>query len=142
MPSELIVHAKRVQDLHFVVHAREHAIHIDYSLDPERGAEAGATPLETVLAALAVCSGDTLNLLFQAQGLPAEVVHVTAKGTRRDEHPTVLTHIELVFALKGNEGDSAAVEAVLSLAQNKICPVWVMLGAAAEISASYRFAET
>ena len=141
MPSELLVRAQRMEGLHFVARAREHEIHLDYSLDPAVGAKSGATPLETLLAALAACSASTLNLLFLQQELALAVVEVTAKGTRRDEHPTVLTHIDLEFTLAGDGSDVATIEAVVAVARKQICPVWIMLGAAAEITAPCRFAE-
>ena len=78
------------------------------------------------------------NLLFQDQKIPVAVDSVTAKGIRRDDHPTVLTHIDLEFALTGDCSATEAIDTVLSFAEQQVCPVWIMLKSAAEIRASYR----
>jgi len=140
MPSELNVRAFKVDGLHFEAQAREHKMHLDYSLDPAVGAKAGPTPLETVMAALAACSGNTLNLLFQQQKLDVAVDSVAAKGQRRDEHPTVLERIELDFLLRGDETTPAqAIDTVLKVASDQLCPVWIMLKSSTEIVARARF---
>ena len=140
MPSELTVRAFKVEGLHFEAHAREHKLNLDYSLDPAVGAKSGATPLETVMAALAACSANTLNLLFRQQELDVTVDGVSTRGERRDDHPTTLTRIEIDFLLRGDQNTPAqAIDGVLKAASEQFCPVWIMLKPSAEISARYRF---
>ncbi len=46
---------------------------------------------------------------------------------RLDVHPTVLTHIELHYSLKGGGLDAATVEKVIKMAEESYCPVWALM---------------
>lgn len=96
MPSKLMVSAVNEGGMRFAVTAGEHGFTLDYPLGPD-DATAGATPLQTLLGCLAVCSGSTLGLLLRRMEQPLEGLEVRARGQRRDEHPTVLTEIALEF---------------------------------------------
>ena len=61
---------------------------------------------------------------------------MTARGQRRDEHPTVMTPIDLQFAVYGAV-DPARVEHALRLSEATICPVWAMLKAGTPVTSSY-----
>jgi putative redox protein len=50
----------------------------------------------------------------------------------------VLTSIELEFEFRGGRIDDASIERALSLSEERFCPVWAMLKAAAPIKATYR----
>ena len=65
-----------------------------------------------------------------------ERVEVTARGQRRDEHPTVITEIDLAFVVHGAV-DPGRVEHALALSEAQICPVWAMLKAGTPVSSSY-----
>ena len=95
------------------------------------------TPLRLLLASLAGCSGSSVAALLRRDGQPVTGVEVTARGQRRDEHPTVITSIELEFVVSGAV-DPARVEHALKLSETHICPVWAMLKTGTPISSSYR----
>ena len=67
---------------------------------------------------------------------PVTGVEVTVRGQRRDEHPTVITSIELEFVVHGDV-DPARVEHALKLSEAQICPVWAMLKVGTPITSSY-----
>jgi putative redox protein len=94
------------------------------------------TPLRLLLASLAGCSGSSVAALLRRDGQPVERVEVTACGQRRDEHPTVITEIDLAFVVHGDV-DPARVEHALRLSEAQICPVWAMLKAGTPVSSSF-----
>ena len=95
MPSELTVHAVQQGPMEFAISDGEHEVTIDYPLPGSDGDLKGMTPLRLLLASLAGCSGSSVAALLRRDGQPVERVEVTARGQRRDEHPTVITAIDL-----------------------------------------------
>ena len=140
MPTELIVRAEHQGGLKFAATAGEHQVTLDYPFPPGHAAE-GATPLEMILASLAVCSGSTLALVLGRMKQPLEGLEVEARGVRSDTHPTVLTEISLDFRLRGEGLQAEAVQSALEVAENQLCPVWAMLKPGTAITASFRLAE-
>ncbi len=59
--------------------------------------------------------------------VPVDSLEVDATAVRRDEHPTVLTSIEIVYSLLGSGLTSEVVEHAVNLAEKKLCPVLAML---------------
>ena len=137
MPSELTVHAIHEEEMRFAVTAGAHEVIFDYPLSPSQTG-AGPTPLQMILASLAVCSGSTLGLVLQRMGQQVEGLEVHACGQRRDEHPTVLTEIALEFEVRGTDVDANLVRRALTIAEEQLCPVWAMLKAGTPITASFR----
>jgi putative redox protein len=137
MPSELSVHAVQQGPMEFAIGDGEHEITIDYPLPGSEGELKGMTPLRLLLASLAGCSGSSVAALLRRDGQPVTGVEVAARGQRRDEHPTVITSIELEFVVKGAV-DPARVEHALTLSETHICPVWAMLKTGTPITSSYR----
>jgi putative redox protein len=136
MPSELSVHAVQQGPMEFAISDGAHSVTIDYPPPGTDGDLKGMTPLRLLLASLAGCSGSSLAALLRRDGQPAAVVEVTARGRRRDEHPTVITSIELEFVVRGDV-DPARVEHALGLSEARICPVWAMLKASTPITRSF-----
>ena len=136
MPSELSVHAVQQGLMQFAISDGEHEVTVDYPLPGGDGDLGGMTPLRLLLASLAGCSGSSVAALLRRDGQPVERVEVTACGRRRDEHPTVITDIDLAFVIHGDV-DTARVEHALALSEAQICPVWAMLKAGTPVSSSY-----
>lgn len=146
MPSELSVHAVQQGPMEFTIAAGDHEVTVDYPLPgsaaaAEPGADGlkGMTPLRLLLASLAGCSGSSVAALLRRDGQPVERVEVQARGRRRDEHPTVITDIDLAFTVYGDV-DPARVEHALRLSEGQICPVWAMLKAGTPISSTFTVA--
>ncbi len=102
-----------------------HEVQIDYL--PPLGDDRGFMSLELLLISLASCSGHTVLTLLRKMGKTVDQFEIRALGKRRDEHPTVFTHIELQFDLKGDKLDAPSVERAISLSEETYCPVWAML---------------
>jgi putative redox protein len=136
MPTEMTVHAVHQGEMRLIASAGEHTVNMDYPLRP--GAEAtGFRPLELLLARLAGCSGNALVALLRRSEQPVRGLEVTARGERRDEHPTIFTHIALEFVVHGAGVDPAAVAHALELAEDRLCPVWIMLQSGTNITSSF-----
>ncbi|WP_298267061.1 OsmC family protein [Geobacter sp.] len=113
-----------------------HEVQIDYF--PPLGEDNGLTSLELLMISLASCSGHTVLFLLRKMGKTVEDVAVNAIGNRRmDEHPTVITDIELQFDLKGDKLDAPSVERAIRLSEETYCPVWAMLKSSVALSWKY-----
>jgi putative redox protein len=133
MPSELHVSAVNHGEMRISASAREHVISMDYPIS----SGTDITPLETLLASLAACSGNSLAFLLRKSQQPLDGVEVNVHGHRRDEHPTILTDIELEFVVHGTEVEPAAVERAIKMSEEHLCPVWCMLKDGTSITSSF-----
>ena len=98
--------------------------------------------LELLLMSLAACTGQGTTWILPQMRQPVTGVTVEARGQRRDEHPIVLTDIELRFTFRGQRLDLAAVHRAISMAESKYCPVWAMLKGETNITSSVEIVET
>ena len=114
----------------------EQRVVIDYP--PPLGDDAGIRGgLELLLMSLAACAGQTVVWLLRRAEQPVQGCTVEGRGERRDEHPTVLTAIELRFTFEGSGLEPAAVERAIGLGETQFCPVWAMLKGATQITRSF-----
>ena len=96
-----------------------------------------ASPVEMVLVALGACSAiDVLQILRKKRqmivGYEVEVL-----GTRRDEHPRIFTHLEIVHRVRGRELSPAAIADAIRLSDTKYCSVHAMLEGKAHITSRF-----
>jgi putative redox protein len=139
MPTELVIHAVNRGGMVVTAGDGRHTVTMDYPLPGAESEElAGLTPLRMLLASLAACSGNSVAVLLRKMRQPLEAVEVEARGTRRDEHPTVITDIALDFTIRGSGVEPAAVEKVLAISEAQVCPVWAMLKGATPITVTYK----
>ena len=98
------------------------------------GGDASApTPMETVLMALAACSGvDVVNILKRMRE-PLAGLSVVVDADRADGHPRVFTRIRMRFLVEG-DCDRRKVERAVNLSTRTYCSVGAMLAATAEIT--------
>lgn len=135
MRTDLSVRAVHLGEMRVDVNVRDHVLRMDYPAAEGRE----PTPLEVLLASLAACAASTLNLvLARKMGAKADSVQVEARAERRQEHPTILTAIELVYHLRGDELDAEMIERALRHAEDQLCPVLAMLRPGAVIRSSWR----
>ena len=134
MSVECIVRAVHRGGMHFTGVVGNHALEMDYPLDPGAAGE-GPKPMEMLLASLASCAGGSVVALLRRGGHQFEALTVTARGQRRSEHPTIFTEIALEFAFRGTL-DRAIVDRVISQAETRVCPVWTMLKSSTPIRTS------
>ena len=112
------------------------SVAIDFA--PEGETIDGFSPLELLLTSLAGCSGQVAVGLLKRMGQEVQGLAVHARGVKKEIHPTVLTAIELDFEFRGGRIDGVSVEKALALSEERFCPVWAMVKAAAPIKATYR----
>lgn len=117
-----------------------HALTLDAS--PEHGGgDSGPTPMESVLAALAACTGiDVISILRKARQDVTEY-RVEARGLQAEEHPRVFTEVEVVHRFAGRELSAAALERAVTLSSTKYCPVSAMLGWGAKVTHRWEVVE-
>lgn len=117
-----------------------HTVVMDTSVDGG-GTDAGASPMELVLLALAGCTGmDVIGILRKKrQDVTGYEIHV--RGVRAEQHPMVYTTIYVEHVVTGRNVDPAAVARAVELSETKYCSVSNMLNRAARIETSYRVVE-
>lgn len=140
MPTELSVHAVHRGNMRITKSNGTHALPMDYPLKSGEAAE-GLTPLEVLLASLAGCAGNSLAILLKKNRQPFTGLEVQAKGTRREEHPTVFTEISIEFLVRGKDVDASKVQRALRESEELICPVWAMLKPGVKINSSFSITE-
>jgi uncharacterized OsmC-like protein len=124
MRTDLCVRAVHQGEMRVDVRVREHLLAMDYPADAGRN----PTPLETLLASLAACAANTLNLvLCRKLGAQVHGLEVEARAERSAEHPTILTDIELVYHLAGQALDAQMIDRAIRIAEDQLCPVLAML---------------
>ncbi|MXV17839.1 OsmC family protein [Hufsiella ginkgonis] len=124
------VELKRVNDaVHFEGEGVAPNVKINIDGSPDIGGLGlGARPMELVLMALGSCSSLDLVTILKKQ---KQVIHdfsVAIEGKRREQVPTIFTHIHMVFSLSG-EIDPGKAEKAAELAVKKYCSVHDMLAA-------------
>jgi putative redox protein len=143
MPTELTVHAENRGGMVVTATDGVHTMTMDYPLPGEEDRElAGPTPLRVLLASLGGCSCNALAALLRKMRQPVTSVAVDVRGVRRDEHPTVITSIDLAFTVCGDGVDPAVAGRALTLAEEQICPVWAMVSPGTPVTATVTVAGT
>jgi uncharacterized OsmC-like protein len=113
------------------VGVREHALTVDGPVQNGCPGEA-PTPVELLLAAVASCGTELVEVLARDEGVPLRKIAVAARGTiDRDNQPredvTVLNEVALDFALSGPT--QAQAEALVAAFQRR-CPIYGTLAVA------------
>jgi putative redox protein len=102
---------------------------------PEHGGTgAGPSPMETLLMALAGCTGiDVVGILTKMRA-PLDRLAITVEGERAPQHPRVFTRLHIRYHAAGEGLTAEQVERAVSLSLEKYCSVSAMLGKAAKIA--------
>ncbi len=101
------------------------------------GDESGFRPMETVLAALASCSGiDAVNILKKSR-VPFTSLDIEVDGSRKDGAiPSPFTKIHLSFKIHGENLDLPKCEKAVSLSLEKYCSVSASLDPNIQVTSS------
>ena len=84
---------------------------------------------------LASCSTHSIQYVMGTMKLNLEGIKAEAAAQRRmDQHPTVLTKVEMTYEIKGAGLQADSVEKAIRMAEEKYCPVWAMLKKEVEIT--------
>lgn len=124
MRPDLSVRAVHLGEMRSDVYVRGNVLSMDYPAEDDRN----PTPLEVLLCSLAACAANTLNLvLCRKMNARLGSIEVDARAERRSEHPTILSDIELIYRLRGEDLSAEMVEHAIRMAEDKLCPVYAML---------------
>jgi putative redox protein len=93
----------------------------------------GASPMETILVALASCTGMDVISILHKKRQEVNGFEVKVHGDRTNEHPKVFTHVKVEYIITGRNIDPAAAERAVELSTTKYCSVHAMLIKAVEI---------
>ncbi|NTW25774.1 MAG: OsmC family peroxiredoxin [Lentimicrobium sp.] len=110
-------------------------ISIDYT--PPLGDNLGYTSLELLLLSLSSCLGSAILAFLRKMQKTIVACEISAKGIRREEHPTCFKTISLFINLSSPDTTSEELTKVLKLSEETYCPVWAMLKGNVEIIVNY-----
>jgi putative redox protein len=136
MMKEVVL--KQVQGITFVAKGQSnHWVVLDGS--PEFGGnQAGSTPKELLLMALAGCTANDVVPILKKKRVPLQGLEIFVRGNDRDEHPKIFTEIHVEFVFYGDGLNPADLERAIELSTTKYCSVSAILSASAPITHSFR----
>ena len=117
-----------------------HSISLDGSPD-HGGNNAGARPMETVLAGLGGCTAIDVMLILEKSRQPVDHCDIEIEAERADAVPAVFSKIHLHYRFQGAELNEKKIARAVSLSTEKYCSVTRMLEKTAEITHSYELLE-
>lgn len=102
------------------------------------GSQAGSTPKELLLMALAGCTSSDVVPILKKKRVPLQSYEIRVTGNEREENPKIFTDIHVEYIFYGENINPADIERAIELSTTKYCSVSAMLGASAKITHSYR----
>lgn len=115
----------------------DHGHRIVMDAAPPEGDDAAPGPKETLLAALAGCTGMDVVSILRKKRQRAARYEITVTGESADEHPKVFTTITVEHFVSGAV-EAEALRRSIELSATRYCPVNAMLSASATIEHRYR----
>ena len=129
-----VMHLRYTGEDAFVAESQSgHAIVTSFSHDEV----SAPSPMEMVLIALGGCTGADVVSILEKKRQQVTGYEIEVRGTRRNEHPRIYTHIEVIHRVRGHGIEENAVARAIELSETKYCSVSAMLSAAATITSSY-----
>lgn len=100
--------------------------------------QSGIGPMETVLIALAGCTGDDVLAILNKKRQQITDLKINVRGKRAENPPKVYTEIHVEYILRGKNLIEKDVEQAIRLSEEKYCSVGAMLGKTAKIHTSFK----
>ncbi|MCW5937335.1 MAG: OsmC family protein [Fimbriimonadaceae bacterium] len=129
-------------DLRFEAHVPT-GNHILFDTYPDEGvASHGPTPMETVLASVAACTGmDVISILMKKrQSVTGYRLEIHGERTAEGEYPRPFTKMTVRHIIEGEDIDPGAVQRAIELSEEKYCSVAATLRRATEIHSEWEVA--
>jgi putative redox protein len=102
---------------------------------PEHGGTgAGPSPMQTVLMAMAGCTGMDVVSILRKMRAPLDALTISVSAERAAEHPKLFTKIHLRYEFSGQGLLREQVEKAVALSLEKYCSVAAMLGRSATVT--------
>jgi putative redox protein len=89
----------------------------------------GPSPIETILASLAGCTGMDVISILRKKRVPFTAYRVETTADQVDTYPQVFTRVDVVHVVEGEGISRDAVHRAVELSALKYCPVSAMLAA-------------
>ncbi|MEO0179861.1 MAG: OsmC family protein [candidate division WOR-3 bacterium] len=105
---------------------------IHFDVGPERGGE-GPTPMETLLACAAACTGMDVVSILGKTGVGFSDFWIDIEGRRAETHPRVYEEIRIEYHFVGQEKNRGDYEKAARLSIEKYCSVSAHLKAIARL---------
>ena len=99
----------------------------------DRESNTGASPVETVLSALAACSAMDVVGILAKKRQDVTGYAVVVSGVQRDEYPQIYTEVVMTHEVSGRSLSEAAIRRAIELSALKYCPVNAMISAGATV---------
>lgn len=133
MANEVNVDAVLTGEMRFDIKTDSgHTIVVD---TPEENA--GASPMELLLVALAGCTGMDIISILRKKRQEVTNYEVRIHGLRAEEHPKVYKEITIEHIFSGHNIQATAVERAIQLSQEKYCGVGSTLDKTANITHTF-----
>ena len=127
---------KWVEGMQFVGQAPSgHSIVLD-THEKVGGTDSSVRPAELLLVGLGGCTGMDVISILRKMRVPFEDFEVEVNAEEAEQHPKVLTKIELIYRITGDIPQDK-LEKAINLSQERYCSVSAMLGKTAQISHRY-----
>jgi putative redox protein len=84
---------------------------------------AGPAPMETLLLALAGCTGGDVVSLLEKMRFPVQALTVEVRGERREQHPKRYTSIALTYRIKAPGVPEERARHAIDLSLERYCSV-------------------
>lgn len=104
--------------------------------------DAGPSPMELLMVALAGCTGMDVISTLQKMRQDVRTYEVKVHGVRAEEHPRVYTAVTIEHVVTGHNVEERAVARAIELSETKYCGVSNTLNKTARLTTSYRIVES
>lgn len=109
--------------------------------EQDGGQNAGPSPMELLLVALAGCTGMDVISILRKKRQDVTGYTISVRGVRREEHPQTFAAISVEHEVTGKGISPDAVRRAVELSETKYCSVGATLGLTAAISHTFRVEE-
>lgn len=109
--------------------------------EQDGGQNAGPSPMELLLVALAGCTGMDVISILRKKRQDVTGYTISVRGVRREEHPQTFAAISVEHVVTGKGISPDAVRRAIELSETKYCSVSATLGLTAAISHTFRVEE-
>jgi len=113
----------------------------EHSVTLDGDHQAGASPMELLLASLAGCSGMSVISILQRKKEDVTNYKVHVQGVRAGDHPKVFEEITVEHIITGHHINPQSIERAIELAETRYCGVSIMLDKATNLKHSYHIIE-
>lgn len=103
----------------------------------EYGGGDAPQPMQLLLLSLAGCTGMDVLSILRKKRQRVTGLEVEARGRRAGEHPRVFDRVEILYRVRGEGIDEAAVERAIELSRDRYCPVIATVRSTSEVLTSY-----